>query len=214
MTRRVNRALQLVGLAERADELVMKYSTGMKVRLTLANGFIIDNPIYLMDEPLVGIDPGTAKDIREFIKAHLLAEGRTILLATHILEDVEALCNRIALMVNGKIVAVDTPSRLKQSVEGLESVTLEIIVPNGKHSEFLSHIFEGLELVKNVTFASELRDSKQIATFTIQTMDSRSLLPILIDEIHGRNSKVRHIHIAEPTLEDVFIAYTGKKLSE
>src|SRR6266511_1868980 len=107
MTRRLDRVLDVIGLGPRADEVVMKYSTGMRVRLILGMGLMIDRDVYLMDEPFLGIDPGMAKEIRAYLKEEVVSRGRTVLLATHGLEDVEQLCERAALMSEGRTTTID-----------------------------------------------------------------------------------------------------------
>lgn len=211
MKRRMENVLDLVGLKERADEIVMKYSSGMKVRLNLAIGLMIDNPVYLMDEPFVGIDPGMAKEIRKFVKNELIGKERTILLATHMLADVDELCDRVALMNEGKLIAVDTPSNLKRKIKGIETIDLEIITENDLA---MIKAIKELSDVKTCLYSSNVSDGINITFVKIHTYDSRSLLPSLIHTIYNMDGKVRYIKVSEPTLEDVFIWYTGRQLSE
>ena len=211
MKRRINDVLDRVGLKGRADENVMKYSSGMKVRLILAMGLVIDNPVYLMDEPFIGIDPGMAKEIRKFVKSELVGKGRTILLATNMLTDVEELCDRVALLNEGKLVAVDTPSNLKKKIKGVETINLEILAED---DSAIIRALENLSGVKTCLYSSGVSDGLNVTFIKIHTYDSKSFLPSLIYTIHSMNGKVRYVKISEPTLEDVFIWYTGRRLSE
>lgn len=211
MKSRISDAVKRVGLEERIDEIVMKYSSGMGVRLTLAMGLMIDNPVYLMDEPFVGVDPGTAREIRKFVKEDLIGRGRTILLATHILADAEELCDRVALMNEGRIVAIDTPANLRKRIRGIETVDLEILTDN---DSAMAEALRKLDGVKTCSFSTSISDQVRVASVRIHTPDSRSLLPSLVDTIQGMDGKVRYVRVSEPTLEDVFIHYTGKRLSE
>jgi ABC-2 type transport system ATP-binding protein len=211
MMERIGDVVGRVGLGERIDEIVNKYSSGMRVRLTLAMGLMIDNPVYLMDEPLVGIDPGTAKEIREFLKKELIAKGRTILIATHILADAEELCDRVAIIQEGKIVATDTPANLKRKIEGTETVEMEVLTDNG---QAMVDALKALDGVEACILSPAPPDQAKVASMRIHTHDSRRLLPSLIDKIQGMDGKVRYVKVSEPTLEDVFIHYTGKRLSE
>lgn len=211
MKKRINDVLDRVGLKERADENVIKYSSGMRVRLILAMGLIIDNPVYLMDEPFIGIDPGTAKEIRKFVKNELVEKGRTILLATNMLADVEELCNKVALLNEGKLVVVDTPSNLKKKIKGIETIDLEILT---EEDSSIIKALENLNGIKTCLYSSGTSDGLDVTFIKIHTYDSKSLLPSLIHTIHSMNGKIRYVKIYEPTLEDVFIWYTGRRLSE
>lgn len=207
MVERMDSVLGRVGLKDRADETVMKYSSGMRVRLVLAMGLLIDNPIYLMDEPFVGLDPLTVRGIRRFVKGELVGK-RTILLATHILADVEELCDRVILMDEGKVVAVGTISDLKRSIRGIEVIDSEIQVDD---VDALVEAISPLNGVLGCTCSSPSTDDA-ITSAKIHTRDSRNLLPLLIEAIYKAGGKIRHIEISEPTLEDVFIHYTGRGL--
>jgi ABC-2 type transport system ATP-binding protein len=220
MRRRLDRVMDVIGLGSRADEIVMKYSTGMHVRLILGMGLMIDRDVYLMDEPFLGIDPGTAREIRAFLKEEVVSRGRTILLATHGLEDVEQLCERAGLMSEGRIVATDTLSRLKASIRGTETITLEVSGPNevaddvadGTERETQS-LLSNIQEMEGAVEATVSSAQNGISNYRVRTPDSRAFLPLLIDRIHERGWKVRHVRVAEPTLEDVFVHYTGQRLA-
>jgi len=118
--------LELVGLAERADDLAGRYSSGMCVRLALARTVLHNPSVLLLDEPTLGLDPHGARLVRELILS-LSREGKTVLLATHDMAEAERLCDRVAVIDRGRLLAVDSPARLKAAVHGAEgrSVTLE-----------------------------------------------------------------------------------------
>jgi ABC-2 type transport system ATP-binding protein len=122
---RINVALEQVNLTDRADDYVERYSTGMRQRLVLARALLPNPELLLLDEPTVGLDPQSSRDLRERVQ-ELRAEGRTVLLTTHYMEEADQLCDRIAIVDHGRIVALDTPSRLKRSIarDG-ELITLE-----------------------------------------------------------------------------------------
>jgi len=212
MIKRIGQVLSLVGLEERADDIVRKYSTGMMVRLTLAKGLMVDNPIYLMDEPFLGIDPGTAKEIRQFVKEELGKRGRTILLATHILQDVEELCDRVVLMNEGRLVAEGTPEELKKGIKGVERIEAEIQIQTANAGNLVQRIQE-LPDVEDLAWSRLASETVEGIRLTLHTHDSRVVLPILIETLQEEHGKTRHIRIIEPTLEDVFIHYTGKQLA-
>ena len=114
---RVAHALETVGLADRADEYVERYSTGMRQRLVLARALLPDPPILLLDEPTVGLDPQSARHLRRVV-SDLRGEGRTVVLTTHYMEEADQLCNRIAIIDGGRIVALGTPAELKRPDPG------------------------------------------------------------------------------------------------
>ena len=216
MKRRLDRVMDVIGLGSRADEIVMKYSTGMRVRLILGMGLMIDRDVYLMDEPFLGIDPGVAREIRAFLKEEVVSRGRTVLLATHGLEDVEQLCERATLMSEGRIIATDTLSKLKASIKGTETITLEASWSNGAE-DGVEH--EAQSLVSNIKHmegaveATLTSVQNGVGNYRIRTPDSRAFLPFLIEQIHQRGWKARHVRVAEPTLEDVFVHYTWRRLA-
>jgi ABC-2 type transport system ATP-binding protein len=212
MTRRLDRVLDVIGLGSRADEIVVKYSTGMHVRLILGMGLMIDRDVYLMDEPFLGIDPGMAREIRAFLKEEVVSRGRTVVLATHGLEDVEQLCERAALMVEGRIIATDTLSKLKASIKGTETITLEVSGPNGAEGEAQS-LLSNIQQMEGAVEATLSSAQNGIGNYRVRTPDSRAFLPVMIERIHQRGWKVRHVRVAEPTLEDVFVHYTGQRLA-
>ena len=118
--------LELVGLTERADDLVGRYSSGMRMRLALARTVLHNPAVLLLDEPTLGLDPHGARLVRDLILS-LSREGKTVLLATHDMAEAERLCDRVAIIDRGRIVAVGHPAALKASVEGAagRSATLE-----------------------------------------------------------------------------------------
>ena len=109
--------LELVGLTGRGDDRVETYSSGMQQRLHLARALLHDPELIFLDEPTVGIDPVGARQLRSTVK-QLVALGKTILLTTHYMAEAEELCDRIAIIKNGRIVALDTPAALKQRISG------------------------------------------------------------------------------------------------
>jgi ABC-2 type transport system ATP-binding protein len=122
--RRVDEVLSLVGLRDRARDQVKKYSNGMKQRLLIARALLHEPKILFLDEPTLGLDPGVARDIRTLI-ANLRSQGVTIFLTTHYMEEADRLSNRVAIIDQGKIAALDTPENLKKRFGQDEHTTLE-----------------------------------------------------------------------------------------
>jgi len=113
-----------VGLADRANERVEGYSRGMKQRLHIARGLIHDPELLFLDEPTIGLDPVAAREQRQVI-SDLKNAGKTIFLTSHYMFEIDALCDRVAILHNGKILIMDTPSSLKDLVADLEVVEIE-----------------------------------------------------------------------------------------
>ncbi len=109
---RVEEVLSLVGLKDRARDRLKTFSNGMKQRLLIARGLLHDPEILFMDEPTLGLDPVIALEIRRII-SQLAQDGRTIFLTTHYMEEADRLCDRVAIINHGKIIAIDTPDQLK-----------------------------------------------------------------------------------------------------
>src|SRR2546426_10466122 len=122
---RIDRVLAAAKLADRADDYVERYSTGMRQRLALARALLPDPPLVVLDEPTVGLDPQASRDLRDRVR-DLKAQGRTVLLTTHYMEEADQLCDRVAIIDHGRIVALDTPAALKRTIRAEEVVHLEI----------------------------------------------------------------------------------------
>src|SRR5205823_13282530 len=111
---RIGKVLAAVQLADRADDYVERYSTGMRRRLALARALLPDPPLVVLDEPTVGLDPQASRDLRDRVR-DLRAQGRTVLLTTHYMEEADQLCDRVAIIDHGKIVALDSPNALQRT---------------------------------------------------------------------------------------------------
>jgi ABC-2 type transport system ATP-binding protein len=116
---RIDHSLAAVQLVDRADDYVERYSTGMRQRLVLARALLPDPELLLLDEPTVGLDPQAARDLRGRV-AGLKADGRTAVLTTHYMEEADQLCDRVAIIDHGRIVALDTPAALKRTIHAPE----------------------------------------------------------------------------------------------
>jgi ABC-2 type transport system ATP-binding protein len=123
--RRAAELLDRLGLAHRADEAVERYSSGMKQRIAIAKALLANPPVLLLDEPTIGLDPQSARNLRELI-SEIKQEGRTILLTTHYMEEADQLCDRVGIIDLGQIIALDTPASLKKSIKQLDIMQLEV----------------------------------------------------------------------------------------
>jgi ABC-2 type transport system ATP-binding protein len=203
--RRIEACLDAVKLRDRAEDYVERYSTGMRQRLALARALLPDPPLLLLDEPTVGLDPQAARDLRDRVR-HLGRQGRTVLLTTHYMEEADQLCDRVAIIDHGKIVALDPPSALKRTIRAEEVVRLEIGVRD-----------DGAVLLERLGSAAALaRKERQNGELhlTLHCESARDFVPLAFDIARDAGATIRHVEIVPVTLEDVFLSLTGRALRE
>ncbi len=207
---RIEELLKLVELEDRADDNVEKYSRGMKQRLHLIRGLVHDPPILLLDEPTLGLDPNSAVVIRDFIKEKLQREqGKTILLTTHYMEEADQLCDQIAVIDHGKIIAKGTPTELKASVRKIDVLRIDATnVPANLVSELKP--IQGVEEVK----AEVIDAAAGLTEILVHTNNAEETLPQLTETMVKLGVRVRLIEQSKPSLEDFFISLTGRRLRD
>lgn len=196
--KRIYELLELVGLNGREKEKVEGYSRGMRQRLHIARALLHDPEVLFLDEPTIGLDPVGARELRQAVR-NLQSAKKTILLTTHYMFEADALCQRIAVINQGKIVALDTPENLKQTVNDLSVVEIEIF---GVPPEYVEKI-RLLEIVDNV--AVENRDQRQV--MMIHTPKGPEAIPVLMEQLNGL--RLGRIITREPTLEDAYVRLVG-----
>jgi ABC-2 type transport system ATP-binding protein len=194
MRRRIGELLDLVGLAGRENERVEGYSRGMRQRLHIARGLLHDPPVVFLDEPTIGVDPVGARELRATI-AQLVEAGKTVLLTTHYMFEADQLCDRIAVISQGEIVAEGTPADLKANVSEGGVVEIEVFGIDEASVERLRAI-EGVRSV-----GVEPREQAQV--LVVQT-DGRELTHALLVLLDG--AQVGRVSVREPTLEDAYVA--------
>jgi len=202
---RIDRALVAVKLADRADDYVERYSTGMRKRLALARALLPDPPLVILDEPTVGLDPQASRDLRDRVR-ELRAQGRTVLLTTHYMEEADQLCDRVAIIDHGKIVALDTPAALKRTIRAEEVVHLELAL-EGDDREVLDRLGRAATVAR-----SERRNGT--LTVTAHCASAREFVPAAFDAARSTGATIHHVEVVPVTLEDVFISLTGRALRE
>jgi ABC-2 type transport system ATP-binding protein len=202
---RIANVLAAAKLADRADDYVERYSTGMRQRLALARALLPDPPLVVLDEPTVGLDPQASRDLRDRVR-ELKAQGRTVLLTTHYMEEADQLCDRVAIIDHGRIVALDTPAALKRTIRAEEVVHLEIGL-DGDEGAVIDR------LGRSATIARSLRSNGTL-TVTAHCASARDFVPAAFDAARSTGATVRHVEVVPVTLEDVFLALTGRALRE
>ena len=205
--KRVEELIERMELKDRANELVEKYSTGMRQRVAIAKALLARPPILLLDEPTLGLDPQAARNLRELI-AQLKQEGHTILLTTHYMEEADQLSDRIGIIDTGKIIALDTPEGLKRRIDQKEFIRLEVSGWQGYIAEKLL----ALQEVENLV--ARRQPEADMWEVSMQATNSRVVLPKLVESISQNGTRLVNMNIVKPTLEDVFIHLTGKALRD
>jgi ABC-2 type transport system ATP-binding protein len=205
--KRVDELLERMELSARANDLVEKFSTGMKQRVAISKALIANQPILLLDEPTLGLDPQAARNLRELIAA-LKKEGHTILLTTHYMEEADQLSDRIGIIDQGKIIALDTPTNLKTQIQQKDVIRLEI---SGWHDDLAEKIktIPGVEKM----VAHQMLD-ESLWEVSLHAENSRAVLPGVMEKVNYNGTRLLNMNIQRPSLEDVFINLTGKALRD
>ena len=192
--KRVKELLEFMGLTDRAHNRVETFSKGMKQRLLLARGLINDPDIIFLDEPTVGLDPEISIETRRMVK-ELVEKGKTILLTTHYMFEADELCERVAVIRNGEIVALDTPSGLKKYVMDTSVVEVEGFGITEKE------VARFKEIPDVVSVSADLGENKQV--LKLQTPKGSEIIAEVQQIL--KNSRIYDIKIKEPTLEDAYL---------
>jgi ABC-2 type transport system ATP-binding protein len=199
---RITRVLQLVQLLDRKDSRVGTFSGGMKRRLALGRALLHEPELIYLDEPTLGVDVQARRAIWDYI-LNLRAQGKTVLITTNYLEEAQALCDRLAIIDHGKLVAMDTPQQLKQR-HGAQVVDLEIAGP----CEQLEQI-RALSGVKDV-MVTNLPDGIRLRVITEGV---NHLVPQIIN-LAAREAPLRDISVRDPNLDEIFLRLTGASLRD
>ena len=205
--KRVDELIERMELKDRANELVEKYSTGMRQRVAIAKALLARPPILLLDEPTLGLDPQAARNLRELI-AQLKQEGHTILLTTHYMEEADQLSDRIGIIDTGKVIALDTPEGLKRRIDQKEVIRLEVT----GWQEYIGEKLRSLSEVSNLM--ARKQGEADLWEVNLQSNNSRALLPKVVENISQNGTRLVNMNIVKPSLEDVFIHLTGKALRD
>ena len=190
---RVEELLDSFGLAGRGDDPVGEYSRGMKQRLALARTLLHQPQLLFLDEPTSGLDPVSSRKVQEMI-AGLSESGKTVMLCTHNLEEAQRLCHRVAVLRQGKLIALGTPKELAEKISEQLQLVIEV-APKDEEQARKKVRQEGWKVV----------DQRQAGRFQIRGA-SREQIPELVRELAGAGIDVYQIVAVQPTLEDVYFA--------
>jgi ABC-2 type transport system ATP-binding protein len=225
--KRINELLILVGLYERKDDIVKKYSGGMRRRLEIARGLIHQPKVMFLDEPTLGLDPNSRKSMWDYIQKLVKEERITIILTTHYMEEADTLCDRIGFINKGKIIAIDTPQQLKLMVKNNNKdnnnsdnyigdiIRLHFKVTEEINSKYNNNILtKNIEILKSFKFVKkveQIKESENDDLVLILHVDNMNYnLPIILKSIDN----VEYIEFSQPTLDDVFYTFTKGRIAE
>ncbi len=200
--RRAAELLDLVQLKDAADRTVDTYSGGMRRRLELACGLINRPKVLFLDEPTLGLDVQTRAAVWDYIRLLKEKYHMTLFMTTHYLEEADSLCDRIAIIDHGKIVALDTPKALKDSLGG-DVVEIHVDHPA---EDGLASALRAIPTVRDVLPVE--------GGYRLTVVNGDETTPLVLDTIRSRNLKATRISIAKPTLDEVYLARTGRTMRE
>ncbi len=199
---RIKHLIAQLGLDDYVDTRMSKLSTGYKQRLNLARGFINSPAVLFLDEPTLGLDVLSAKQLRTFVRSWMEDGTKTVLLTTHYMHEADELCSRVGIIDRGKILALDTPQRLKASIAGRPSWKIEVL-PSLPETE-------SLKKIPGVIGLSETSNIETGASTLKLVLEDESVMSDLLSKINSNGSKVLTMGKSETTLEDVYINLVGK----
>lgn len=191
--------LKLVQLEEKADAYHITLSGGQQQRLALAMALVNDPELVFLDEPTTGLDPQARQSLWDVVR-HMKREGRTVVLTTHYMDEAEALCDRLAIMDHGKVIATGTPASLiaDLALPSVVELTFDGAAPDP--AAFSAQLGQGVE--------------RRTDLWEIPTPDPKTLLPRLLEAAEVSAVPFQQVHIRRATLEDVFLQRTGRSLRE
>ena len=194
----------MVELTEKQDEQSITFSGGMRKRLDIACGLIHRPKVLFLDEPTVGLDIQTRRKIWQYIRKIHKEFGMTIFVSTHYMEEADSLCDRVGIIDYGKIQIVDTPESMKNKLE-TDMITFSIIPDENKQEQFINKI-KSFELTKNV----EINGNNMV----VQSSNSTQVIPKIFQASSEFGISIDSFVLNKPTLDDVFISYTGHNLRD
>ncbi|MGA2162049.1 MAG: ATP-binding cassette domain-containing protein [Methanoregula sp.] len=196
---RTEELLKLVELYDRRNDIVKTFSGGMRRRLEIARGLLHHPQVLFLDEPTLGLDPQTRNLLWKYIETLAKEKNITIILTTHYMEEADRLCSRIAIIDHGKIIALDTPARLKDSIGG------DVVTIRSPETEKTATTL-AVPWIKRL----ETHDGEVILTLE----NAEQHLSMIVTLMNEKNIPITSISVHKPTLEDVFLSFTGKTIRE
>ncbi|MEW6208658.1 MAG: ABC transporter ATP-binding protein [Acidobacteriota bacterium] len=191
--------LALVSLEEKANASFNSLSGGQQKRLAVALALVNDPELVLLDEPTAGLDPQSRRELHSLIE-RLRELGKTVILTTHYIEEAERLCDRVAIIDHGKIIALDAPARLVSRSRGLSRI------------EFTTSAPLPASILREISFLDSIQEKE--SGFALMTSNAPQSVVELIHLLEAHRAELIDLHITRPTLEDVFIELTGREIRD
>jgi len=202
---RIEFLIDLLKLGDFADRTVETYSSGQKMLVAFAKALVNDAPILFFDEPTVTMDVPTARELRRIVRSLNKDEGKTIVYTTHLMNEAEELCDRVAIIDHGQIIALGSPNELKASLVREDVVHMEGVFPPA--------VVPRLQSISGVRDVTAQAESNGRTSLAVRCDNSRLLLPRIIEAVTSDGASLEFIKPQEVTLEDVFVAKTGRSLA-
>ncbi|HSF83010.1 MAG TPA: ABC transporter ATP-binding protein [Anaerolineales bacterium] len=203
---RIRELLKVVGMSDRINTKSSDLSTGLRQKMNIVRGFLTDPDVLFMDEPTLGLDVGASRDVRRFIREWVNQDNsRTLLLTTHYMVEADELCDRVAIINQGRVLACDTPAALKNRLQKEALFRMEVSPLNGISVE----TFEMLPGVRKVTH----RPQDGFATLEL-ILEQDDVLGSVVTLMTANNIHILNFQKREPTLEDVFVDLVGRSMEE
>lgn len=204
LSKRIDELLDLVQLTKWKNAQVGTFSTGMRQRMNVIRALLNMPKVLFLDEPTLGLDPQSSVEIREFVKKLNREQGTTVIITTHMMVDADLLCDRIAIIDHGKIIALDTSTNLKKIISGGDTMIVKLEIAN--LTPDLVDSIKGLKCADAIT--QENSTSLHLIVHGEDAFDN------IIDVVRTRNGKITSMANLQPTLEDVFLHITGHEVRD
>jgi ABC-2 type transport system ATP-binding protein len=203
--RRTDELLELMGLSSVAKKMTGTYSGGMKRRLDLASALVHRPELLILDEPTEGLDPQSRTALWEELE-RISAQGTTMLLTTHYMEEADRLCSRLAIIDNGQLVVEGRPADLKRGI-GADSVVLQLDNPDGD-----GQLNEVRRLLDGLVEADAV--ASHPAGISLAVPNASAAIPAMLRRLEGNGLRISGLQMSQPSLDDVFMKYTGRSIRE
>ena len=204
--RRIDSMLGQVGMLERRDTKSAELSTGLRQKMNIVRGFLTDPEVLFLDEPTLGLDVGASRDVRDFVRRWMAEDAaRTLLLTTHYMVEADELCDRVAIINRGRVVACDTPENLKRDLRSEAIFQLEVTPLTGAAGQPLAAV-AGVR-----KSAQHEADGRLTLDLLLEREDA---LSSVLQWLRERGSHLMSLRKREPTLEDVFLNRVGRSMEE
>lgn len=201
---RIDRLLAAVGLEEKADTRISHLSTGLRQKMNFCRGFVTDPKVLFLDEPTLGLDVTAARTVRAFVRDWMAERpGRTLLLTTHYLAEADELCDRVAVIHRGRVLACDTPANLKRRVQRYPTFHLALTPGAGPECNGWHH----LDRLPGVHHCSTAEGETTVEVKV--ALDEEAVVGSVVQEVLSGGSRIVSLRKVEPSLEDVFVDLVG-----